>query len=154
MPTGADWALRVSLLNQRRDDWVDNTVPTGPTQDFEGYDDTAARVQLLYAPHKDFSALFNVHARDLDGTARLFRANIIKPGTNDLVDGFDERKVSIDGKNEQTLKNYGANVRLRWDLGSDRRCIRSPATSTVKAFSRGDIDGGFGAVFAPPSGPG
>ena len=24
----------------------------------------------------------------------------------------------------------------------------------VKAYSRGDIDGGFGAVFAPPSGPG
>ena len=40
------------------------------------------------------SALVNVHARDYDGSARLFRANIIQPGTNDLVAGFDPKKIS------------------------------------------------------------
>ena len=40
-------------------------------------------------------ALANVHARDYKGSARLFRANIIQPGTNDLVDGFD---IDVRGK--------------------------------------------------------
>ena len=103
VPTSADSALRVSLLNFSRKDWVHNTNPTGLTQDFEGYRDSAARVQWLFAPHKDFEALANVHARDLDGSARLFRANIIQPGTNELVAGFDERQVTNDGKTEQNL---------------------------------------------------
>jgi iron complex outermembrane receptor protein len=154
VPTGADSALRVSLLNQSRKDWVHNTVPTGLTQDFEGYRDSAARVQWLFAPHKDFEALANVHARDLDGSARLFRANVIQPGTNELVAGFDERQISTDGKNEQNLKNVGANLRLRWGLGGNLSLYSITGYEHVKAYSRGDIDGGFGAVFAPPSGPG
>lgn len=154
VPTGADSALRVSLLNQSRKDWVHNTVPSGLTQDFEGYRDSAARVQWLFAPHKEFEALANLHARDLDGSARLFRANIIQPGTNDLVAGFDERQISTDGKNEQTLKNFGANLRLRWGLGNNLSLHSITGYEHVKAFSRGDIDGGFGNQFAPPSGPG
>ena len=46
-------------------------------------------MQLQYDGSDTFDALFNVHARHLNGTARLFRANIFKPGTNELVDGFD-----------------------------------------------------------------
>jgi iron complex outermembrane receptor protein len=149
VPTGADSALRVSLLNQTRKDWVHNTVPTGLTQDFEGYRDSAARVQWLFAPHKDFEALANVHARDLDGSARLFRANIIQLGTNDLVAGFDERQISTDGKNEQNLKQTGANLRLRWGLGSDLSLYSITGYEHVKAFSRGDIDGGTPAAGIP-----
>ncbi|MCW5660939.1 MAG: TonB-dependent receptor [Burkholderiaceae bacterium] len=142
VPTGPDSALRVSLLNQTRKDWVHNTNPTGLTQDFEGYRDSAGRVQWLFAPHKDFEALANVHARDLNGSARLFRANIIQPGTNDLVAGFDERSVTNDGKNEQTLTNVGANLRLRWGLGGDLSLHSITGYEHVKAYSRGDIDGG------------
>jgi iron complex outermembrane receptor protein len=149
VPTGADSALRVSLLNQSRKDWVHNTVPTGLTQDFEGYRDSAGRVQWLFAPHKEFDALVNVHARDLDGSARLFRANIIQPGTNDLVAGFDERRISTDGKNEQTLTNTGANLRLRWGLGGDLSLYSITGYEHVKAFSRGDIDGGTPAAGIP-----
>jgi len=152
-PTGDQSALRLSLLNQSRNDWVHNTVPTGLTQDFEGYRDTAFRGQWLYGSDKDFSLLANVHARDLDGSARLFRANIIQKGTNDLVPEFDPKQISTDGKNEQTLTNIGANLRLRWGLGS-MALYSITGYEHVKAFSRGDIDGGFGAVFAPPSGPG
>lgn len=153
VPTSEQSALRISVLNQTRSDWVHNTIPSGLTQDFEGYRDSAVRGQWLYEPFKDFSALFNVHARDLNGSARLFRANIIQPGTNDLVAGFDERKISTDGKNEQTLKNFGSNVRLRWGFG-DYALYSITGFEHVKAFSRGDIDGGFGNQFAPPSGPG
>ncbi|AKJ27386.1 TonB-dependent receptor [Caldimonas brevitalea] len=151
-PLGADWAARASLLAQRRSDWVDNTYP-GPTGALEGYNDRAARVQLLYRPHADFSALFNLHGRELDGTARVFRANIIRPGSNELVDGFDEDQVSIDGRNEQELSHRGGSLRLRWKL-QDLTLHSVTGYETVEAYSRGDVDGGYGAVFAPPSGPG
>ena len=152
VPMSKDWAMRFSVQAQHRDDWVNNTR-SGPTREFEGYDDNAARLQFLYEPGKDFSALFNVHARDLKGIARLFRANIIKAGTNDLVDGFDLKKVSFDGKNESKLKTDGGSVRLRWAL-NDFTLHSITGYESLDTFNRGDIDGGFGNQFAPPSGPG
>ena len=141
LPTSAESAGRISLLSQTRNDWVRNTNPAGLTQDFEGYRDNAIRAQWLVEPSKDFSALVNVHARDYSGSARLFRANIIQPGTNEFVAGFDERRISTDGKNEQSIKTYGANVRLRFGLGA--LTLHSlTGFEHVKAFSRGDIDGG------------
>lgn len=154
LPLGPGLSARVSLMDQRRDDWVKNTIASGLTQDFEGYRDSALRLQLQYAPSKDVNALLNVHARDMEGSARLFRANIIKPGTNDLVAGFDEEKISTDGKNEQNLKSSGANLRLRLGLGGGLTLHSITGYETVKAYSRGDIDGGFGASFLPVSGPG
>ena len=147
-------SARVSILHQQRDDYVDNTF-NGPGDDLEGYEETAGRVQFLFQPSDTFEALINVHARKLEGTARLFRANIIEPGTNELVSGFDRDEVSIDGRNEQKLDQLGANVRLRWDLGKVSLYSISGYES-VDTFSRGDIDGGFGAAFLGPgnSGPG
>lgn len=146
------WSARASVLFQRRDDWVDNTID-GPNDGFEGYDESAARLQALYEG-EGFEALLNVHARHLNGTARLFRANIIEPGTNDLVDGFDEDKVSLDGVNHSELDSFGANARLSWELGNGYRLYSITGYENVETFSRGDIDGGFGAVFLPVSGPG
>src|SRR5687768_3395385 len=74
-------SARISLLHQRRDDWVDN-VNNGPGEDLEGYEETAARLQFLFESGEDFEALANVHMRKLDGTARVFRANIFRPGSN------------------------------------------------------------------------
>ena len=51
LPMGNDSALRISLLSQTRNDWVKNTVPTGLTQDLEGYRDNALRVQWLVEPN-------------------------------------------------------------------------------------------------------
>jgi len=152
-PLGPDWAIRGSLLSEHRNGWVTNTAPGAGPGKLEGYDDEAGRLQLLYKPSGTFSALFNVHTRALDGTARLFRANIIKPGTNDLVPGFDPYQISIDGKNAQTVDTDGASMRLRWDLGS---AVLSSITGWehVHAFSRGDVDGGYGAVYDLPMGPG
>ena len=155
IPLGQSTSMRISLLNQTRSDWVENTFPAGPTKALEGYRDSALRAQWLLDGGRDFSALFNLHARDYKGSARLFRANIIQPGTNDLVAGFDERKISIDGQNSSELQNYGGSLRLRVGLGSV--ALHSiTGVETVRTFSRGDIDGGFGASFLPPgsSGPG
>ena len=152
MPLNEDWAIRVSAQSQHRDDWVTNHAP-GRNDKLEGYDDEAGRVQLLYKPSGTFSALFNAHGRDLSGTARVFRANIIKPGTNDLVDGFSPYQVQLDGANQQFIDTEGMSAKLRWDLGN---VILSSITGWehVHAFSRGDIDGGYGASYAPPYGPG
>ena len=154
LPLGGAWAARISALVQHRDDWVTNTAPTQQTHDLEGYDDRAIRGQLAWTPSTDFSALFNLHGRDLKGSARLFRANIIKPGTNDLVDGFDASKISIDGKNEQKLHTFGGSARLTWKLANGVQLNSITGYETVNSFSRGDVDGGYGASFAAPSGPG
>ncbi len=152
-PLGPDWAIRVSAQSQHRDDWVTNDAPKQQTGKLEGYDDEAARVQLLYRPSGTFSALFNAHGRGLSGTARVFRANIIKPGTNDLVDGFSPYHVALDGANQQFIDTEGLSAKLRWDLGS---VALSSITGWehVHAFSRGDVDGGYGASYALPMGPG
>ena len=111
-------------------------------QNIEGYDDGAARIQLLYQPSGQFNALFNVHARALSGTARVFRANIIKRGTNDLVDGFNENVVSINGKNQQNLRTNGANANLTWKIGDISLHSITGYESIGNYFTRGDIDGG------------
>lgn len=153
VPLSPTVSARLSVLDQRRSDWVDNEFDAGPTQELEGYRDSALRAQLLVEPGKDFSALFKLHARDLDGSARLFRANIIEPGSNDLVDGFDREKVFYDGKNESKLQTLGGSARLKWNLGAVT--LHSiTGYESLDTFNRGDIDGGFGAAFLPSSGPG
>lgn len=141
------WSARASVLFQRRDDWVKNTYP-GPNDGFEGYDEGAARVQFLYEGGEGFEALFNVHARHLNGTARLFRANIFKTGTNDFVDGFDEDKVSLDGYNHSELDSKGGSARLSWDLG-ELKLFSITGYESVETYSRGDIDGSSGPYFTP-----
>jgi iron complex outermembrane receptor protein len=142
-PLSAESALRVSVQSQNRDDWVDNTNPTGPTRSFEGYHDNAARVQLLMAPSSGLSVLANLHARDLDGSARVFRGNAIKPGTNDLVDNFDASRVSHDGINSQHIQTLGGSVRVRWDLGG--MALHSiTGYEQLESRSRADVDGTSG----------
>lgn len=147
-PVSEDWAVRASVLMQRASDRVHNPRPTGE-QDLEGYSDKAARLQAAYK-NGGFYGLFNVHGRDYKGNATLFRANIIKKGTNDIVDGFDASVYPSDGLNSQTLKSDGVSARLRWELnGVTLHSIT--AYDHAKFYSRADVDGGYGAVFLPNS---
>jgi iron complex outermembrane recepter protein len=153
VPVNSDLQLRVAGLVQRQDDRVHNPLATslGATADLEGYNDKAVRVQALYK-NSGFEGLFKVQARDYKGTATTFRANIIKKGTNDFVDGYDDAYYPTDGYNSQTLKSSEVSARLRWDFsGVSLYSITSHARA--KFYSRGDVDGGFGAPYAPPSGP-
>ena len=150
LPLGGAWAARISAQTQHRGNWVKNLAVNAPTTDLEGYNDSAVRAQVLYKPSSDFSALFNVHGRDLRGSARLFRGNAIKPGTNDLVDGFDPASVTLDGKNEQSLHTNGGSARLSWNLGSVR-LYSITGYESVNSFSRGDIDGTDGPYGFPPA---
>ncbi|RDV03057.1 TonB-dependent receptor [Sphingorhabdus pulchriflava] len=151
-------SARVSGQYQRRSDWVDNIAEPGKNN-LEGYSDIALRGQLQFAPTEDIKLRVAGQYRDFKGTARVFRANMFVPGSNDLsgVGGvgsdFERDKVWTDGINFQRLKLASISSTLEWDLG--------PATLTSvtawwmgKYRSRGDIDGGFGAAFLPVSGPG
>jgi iron complex outermembrane recepter protein len=140
-PLGQGWSARVSGLYQHRDDFIDN-AHTGDDDVYEGYNDRAARLQVQYE-NENFTALFNAHMRNLDGTARVFRANIIEAGSNDLVPGFDEDEVFFDGQNRQELNIAGGSVRLTWDFG-DYALHSITGYESMDAYSRGDIDGGFG----------
>ncbi|GJJ00553.1 TonB-dependent receptor [Duganella rhizosphaerae] len=155
IPVSDTVALRFSGTSQHRGDRVHNTNPTPNkgTQDFEGYGDNAFRLQALVKPSKDFSALFNYHERDYHGSATLFRANIIKKGTNDLVDGFDYGSYPSDGINYQKLTTKGGNIRLKYNL-DDITLHSITGYETLKFNSRADVDGGYGASYAPPYGPG
>jgi iron complex outermembrane receptor protein len=154
-PVSDTVALRFSGTSQHRDDRVHNTNPTPNkgTQDFEGYGDNAFRLQALVKPNQDFDALFNYHQRNYHGSATLFRANIIKQGTNDIVDGFDYGSYPTDGVNYQKLETKGGSIRLKYNLG-DITYHSITGYEKLKFDSRADVDGGYGAVFAPPSGPG
>ena len=148
IPLSNEWALRVSTLRQHRDDYVSNAYTHEPDS-LEGYNEHAERVQVLYQPNGTFNALFNVHQRTAAGSSRLFRANIIKKGTNSLVDGFDAENVFTNGQNYQNLTTRGGNVRLSWDLGAVK-LYSITGYETISSYnSRGDIDGG-----TPTSGPG
>jgi iron complex outermembrane receptor protein len=148
-------SARFSALYQSRGDWVDNKNPNAPKEDvLGGYDTAAYRLQFLFEPNDKFSALFNIHGWDLDGTARIFRANILKHGTNELVDDFAQDTVYHDGLNEQNITSYGGVLKMDYDFGAATLTSVTGYETIDDMYSRGDIDGGYGAVFAPPSGPG
>jgi len=151
---GDNWSTRASAIYMSRDDWVDNelTVKDG---DLGGFSEWAVRVQFAYDAGNGFTALLNAHARSLDGSARIFRANIIAPGTNNLDKAnYAQNKVWQDGANVQELDTWGAMARLEWDLGSTT-ITSVTGYESIESFSRGDIDGGYGGIFIlGESGPG
>lgn len=151
VPLSDQWAMRFSTLRQHRDNYVDNYADTAFTtkrNELDGYNEHAERLQLLYTPDATLNVLFNVHQRTTTGSARLFRANLIKKGTNDFVDGFDPDKIVTNAQNYQNLKTSGANVRASWDLGAVKLYSITGFEQVNRYLSRGDIDGGT------PAGPG
>jgi iron complex outermembrane receptor protein len=144
---------RLSGLYQHRDDWIDNGF-TQQKNATGGYDEYALRGQLLYTPNTDFTALANVHYLHLDGTPQIFRANIIQVGGG-FVPGFDRGVIYQDAQTRsfQKVEESGANLHLTYDFGGPT-LTSITGYEHVTALSHGDIDGGYGAVFAPPSGPG
>ena len=135
---------RLSVLSQNRDDWIDNGF-TGESDAMGSFSENAFRLQLLAQPNDAFSALFNVHGRDLNnGTASVFRANILDSGSNNLNENFDRDKVFFDGgnNNPQEAKALGGSVRLDFDFRNDVTLTSISSYETVENRSLGDIDGG------------
>jgi len=154
-------SFRVSALLQHRDDYIDN-AHLGLNDVLGGYNERAGRAQLLWKPNDDFSILLNVHARSLEGTAAVFRANILTKGSDHLNANYIEDKVFFDAgftdpynENPQAYDGVGTNATIEYDFWNVKLTSITGYEST-HGFSRGDIDGGFGGVFTlpPPSGPG
>ncbi|WP_395636022.1 TonB-dependent receptor [Sphingorhabdus sp.] len=155
-PLSEKISVRVSGLYQRQDNYVDNVIPSKTTKNaFEGYEEYAARVQFLIKPSDDFDILLTGQLRSLDGTARLFRANVFTRGQEGLNANFDRYRVSVDGKNEQRVDTQNLTARMTYDAGAVS-FISVTSYWTGDATSVGDVDGGFGANFLPRNlyGPG
>lgn len=155
-PLGENVSIRISGLYQRQDDYIDNVLPSGTTKDaFEGYEEYAGRVQFLIKPSDALDILLTGQFRSLDGTARVFRANVFTRGQTGLNSNFNRYRVSTDGKNEQKVKTQNASARLTYDAGPVS-LISVTSYWQGDATSVGDVDGGFGANFLPPAltGPG
>ncbi len=148
-PIGGGFSVRAAGLLQRRDDWVTNTSTTGlANKNLEGYTDLAGRFQIGYNS-SNFNALLNVHARDLQGTPRVFRAGIIQQGTNDFIAGFDKSKVALDGITQQNLSAFGTSLRLDYHFDGLGTLYSVTAYESSVVNSTGDIDGGNVYAFPP-----
>lgn len=152
-------SARLSLLSQERDDYIDNAF-TGENDAIGGFDEKAYRLQLLWEPSDDFSALLNVHGRELDGTASIFRANVFDVGSNNLNANYDRDTIYYDGdidgngadNNPQEYDGFGASLKLEYDM-DDVTFTSISAMETADGSSLGDIDGGFNNADGT-SGPG
>ena len=67
-------------------------------------------------PATSSRALSNVHMRDLDGTARLFQANIVESGSNQIRDGFKRDEIAIDGAERAAREGVGRRPDLEYDV--------------------------------------
>ena len=147
-------AGRMSVLYRTRDNWIDN----GFTQEKDAmgeFSEMAGRVQLMWTPTENFTALFSAQARDLEGTSSIFHANIFDTGSNKLNQNYDRDTVYYDGgdNNPQAYDGKGYTLNLEWDL--DNTILTSISSyQEGDGFSRGDIDGGVvdfsGTATVPP----
>ncbi len=145
-------SMRLSGLWQHRNDWIDNVDAPGK-HNLEGYNDIALRAQIQFNPTAALKIRVVGQLRDMDGDARIFRANAFRTGSNKLVgiDGGEFRRDQVhqDGINFQKLKTQNIAGNVEYDLGPvSLYSITSYWHGTLK--SRGDIDGGFGCSFCGP----
>lgn len=150
----SDFTFRVSGIYRTRDDWINNGF-TGENDVMGAYDDVAGRLQLQYESDS-FRALALIQARDLDGTASIFRANIFNTGSNDLNQNYIRDTVFYDGgdNNPQSYENAGYTLNLEWSFDNGMSLISITSYQDANGSSRGDIDGGVvdfsGQATVPP----
>lgn len=144
-------AGRFSFLSQQREDYIDNAF-SGQDNVIGGYDELAWRGQLLFTPTDELDILLNVHGRDLEGTASIFRANVFDKGSNKLNENYDRDTVYYDANllgngfdnNPQAYENIGMSLKVDYDL--DELTFTSiTAHEQADGSSLGDVDGGSGS---------
>jgi iron complex outermembrane recepter protein len=139
-------SFRISGLYTAQDDWITNTGPLADKK-LGAFDDTAIRAQLRFQPNDQFDALINVHARELEGTSQIFRANVITRGQRGLNSNFKADRVSYDqGEgNNQELSSQGITAKLSYDFGAVT-LTSITGYEELEFRGRGDIDGGVAGV--------
>jgi iron complex outermembrane receptor protein len=145
---------RISVLYRGRNNWIDNGF-TGEKNVMGEYSEIAGRAQLMWTPSENFTGLFSVQARDLEGTSSIFHANVFDTGSNKLNQNYDRDTVYYDGgdNNPQAYDGSGYTMNLAWDLSSTT-ITSITSYQQGDGFSRGDIDGGVvdfsGQATVPP----
>ena len=141
---------RISFITQNRSDWINN-AHTGEDDAMGGFDIFAGRVQLLWTPSDDFSALLLYQHQDQGGnSASAFRANVFDKGSNKLNDNYDRNTVWFDGgdNNPAKIKSFGVTLKMDWDVGNHTFTSITSYQDIYDRFARGDIDGGFGCLLS------
>src|SRR3569832_741523 len=144
-------------------------VDRGPQGTLFGRNTTAGIIKFTTAKPTDtlsgygsisYGALRTVHARSVEGTAAIFRANILTKGSNQLNGNYISDRVFFDqgfyeprDENPQSYDGFGARLKMAYTF-SGMTLTSISGYENTHGFSRGDIDGGFGAVFLPVMGPG
>jgi iron complex outermembrane receptor protein len=134
---------RLSIFSLNRGDWIDNSF-TGENDAMGENKDLALRGQLLFEPNDSFSALVNIHWRDYEGTAEMFRADVLTKGSNSLNSNFDRDVVAFNqgDNNPQEATQVGGSLKLNWVLNDTLTLTSITAFESADDRSRGDIDGG------------
>jgi len=135
---------RFSMLYQHRGDYIDNGF-TGEDSFTGGYDDLAGRLHVNIDFTDDFSTLFTVKGRSLDGVSGLFRANVLTTGSNQLNDNYDRNTVFYDTTAEQNVQNYdswGASATSEWRINENMTLTNIVGYEATEGSSIGDVDGG------------
>lgn len=153
-----DSRFRFSFLYNHLDDWITNEAPGRTNGDSLGrFDEFAFRFQIAWSPFENTDALLNVHGRQLsNATPTMFYGNAFKQGTSALIDGFRRDRVFMDTEIiEQHADQLGLVLNLTHSISSVDVISITGVHSILESLSRGDIDGGYGSVFAGvlPSGP-
>lgn len=139
--------VRGSFLYQHRDDFLDN-VFTGEEDASGGFDDLAFRLQANFEPSDKVSVLLNIHGRELTGGQVAFQANAFETGSNEPRPGFDRLVTFSDAQPNSVLdtSTFGVTGKTVIDVGIGELTY-VVGYESAEAFSRGDVDGGFGAAF-------
>ncbi len=151
--------MRLALMINRTGDWIDNVAQGHvASESLGGFEDIAFRWQAAFSPTPQSDVLLNVHGRSLNGTPTIFYGNAIQQGSNNFVAGFQRDRVSLDAHDQHFQESQQAGVFATVRLRRSGLTIVSVTGihSVLNQLSRGDVDGGFGSVFAGvlPSGPG
>ncbi len=118
-----------------------------------GFEEYAYRAQLLLSPSDDLSFLFNMHGREMsNGTAAIFRANVLGPGSDGFNSNYDRDSVTFDegGNNPQEASGLGASLKIDWTFGKQRHAHLGLRLGVDGRQEQGDIDGGSGRWISVP----
>lgn len=123
--------VRLSTLYQSRDGWVTNQISGNK---IGGYQDFAARLQLLWSPADNFEALFKFHIRIMDGASALFH-DIDQPSVS-------KEHIALDSDfiDSQEINQIGSSLKLIYEFET---IILTSITGleTGDMLSIGDLDG-------------
>ena len=151
VPVNDRSGFRLSTLFQHRDDFSRNDAIPGDER--EGFNERALRAQWLLRPTDDLDVLVQARARSLDGGSVVYQSNLIERGSGRIVSDYSRFRLAQDAIPTLEVDAKGLSTRIDWRL-SGVTLTSITGYESLDMFARGDVDGGFGAAFAPPFGRG